>query len=129
MPRKKTRLLSAAILVAAATAFPAYAFDYSFLNQAPIRYFSDTDIQKQDAALQAALNDPKSDASRSWQDEKTGTGGEVKSLYGYAKDGMECRRVRIVTHARQARRGTAASLVDMCKVGATWKFLNAPIRE
>jgi len=129
MPHEKTRPLSAAILIAATTAFPAYAFDYSFLNQAPIRFFTDADIQRQDTALQAVLNDPKADASRSWQDEKTGNGGEVTSLSSYAKDGMECRRVRIVSHARQARRGTAASLVDMCKVGDTWKFLSAPILE
>jgi hypothetical protein len=129
MRHEKTRSLSAAILISAATAFPAYAFDYSFLNQAPIRYFSDTDIQKQDAALRAVLDDPKSDASRGWQDEKTGNGGEVKSLSTYAKDGRECRRVQIVTHAKQARLGTAKSLVDMCKVGDTWKFLNAPMLE
>jgi hypothetical protein len=129
MPHDKTRALSAAILIAAATTFPAYAFDYSFLNQAPIRFFSDADIQQQDAALQAVLNDPKADASRSWQDAKTGNGGEITSLYSYAKDGLECRRVRIVTHAKQARGGTAKSLVDMCKVGDTWKFLSAPILE
>jgi hypothetical protein len=126
MPHAKTWLLPAAALIAAATAFPVCAFDYSFLNQAPIRFFSNADIQRQDAALQAVLNDPKSDASRSWRDERTGNGGDITALSSYTKDGMECRRVRIVSHARQARRGSATSLVDMCKVGDTWKFLSAP---
>ncbi len=129
MPYTKMSSLLAITLVAAAASLPANAFDYSFLNQSPVRYFDDADVNMMDSTLNAVLNDPKEDVSRSWNNDKTGNSGEVKSLSSYAKDGLKCRRIQLITHAKQARRGTAKSLVDMCKVGDTWKFLNAPVPQ
>jgi hypothetical protein len=127
MPHQTTGLTLAIALGAAAATLPAHAFDYSFLNQSPIRYFNDADAKMMDATLNQVLNDPKDEVSKSWRNDQTGSNGEVKALYSYAKDGLECRRIQLTNYAKQARNsGNAKSLLDMCRVGDTWKILDAP---
>jgi 17 kDa outer membrane surface antigen len=124
-PRKLAMMMGIG-LASAAAALPAHAFDYSFLQQSPIRYFNDTDMQMMDTALNEVLNNPRDEVRKSWENAATGSGGEVTSLYSYAKDGYECRRVQLTNHARKAREGAAKSLVDMCQVDGAWKLVNAP---
>jgi surface antigen len=127
-PRKLAMMMGIG-LASAAAALPAHAFDLSFLRQAPIRYFNDADTQMMDATLNAVLNTPRDEVRKTWENAATGNGGEVTSLYSYAKDGYECRRVQLTNHARKAREGAAKSLVDMCQVDGAWKLLNAPQPE
>ena len=120
--------------IAAVTLFPLLAvaparlpaFELGFLDQAPMRFLTDTDTRLLDATVTDVLDNAKDGESRSWAGEDSTNSGTVTALEGFAKDGHQCRRIEIVTLAEQASKGRGSSRLDLCKIDGEWKILRVP---
>jgi len=98
-------------------------FDFSFLNQAPIRYFNDADLKLLSGAVDRALDKAKQGEKIDWSNAQTGTSGSITPIRSFVRDGDECRRLEVVNRSKKATRGSASSEVDFCKVEGSWKIL------
>jgi surface antigen len=89
-----------AALCLAAVVLPAYAWNTSFLREAPLAYFTDKDWSLFKDALYRALNDGADGAAVAWSNPSSGAGGEVTPLNTREVDGMRCRNTRLVSRAQ-----------------------------
>jgi len=120
--------IAAAAFLATFFVLPARlpALDFSFLDQAPIRFLTDRDMQLLDAAVADVLDHAEDGERRSWSGEDSNNSGTVTALSTFDKDGRQCRRIEIVTLASQATKGRGSSKLDLCRIDETWKILRAP---
>ncbi|WCM18693.1 RT0821/Lpp0805 family surface protein [Paraburkholderia bryophila] len=105
-------------------ALSAQAANLGFLNDTPISYMKQRDIDSVKKAVMAALNDKQDGESANWVNE--GTGNSVKidatiTVAGTAKDGERtCRDVGVVLNAK----GQSMNLrPQFCKQGeGSWQL-------
>jgi surface antigen len=111
MPIRKT---IAVIFLASAALGPAtaWAFNTSFLRDAPLAYFTDKDWSLFKDTLDRALNGGGDGATSRWDNPSSGSSGEVTPLDTRQVDGMTCRNTRIVTSAQGL---TARGEYQLCK--------------
>ena len=105
---------------------PLNAMDLTFLDQAPLAFLSDADIQRLEETISDALDTAKDGESRSWTGSKDGNSGTVTAVRSFENDGNRCRRIEVVTLAPKAADGRGRSVVDMCQVDSEWKILRLP---
>ncbi len=120
----RSRFLAVCIAVAAIGA-PAlvHGFDLRFLDQAPLRFFNDADLELMGKAAQRALHQAADGEGIDWNNEATGNSGRLTPLHSFERDGLACRRLEVTSTARQATGGSATSRLDFCKVDDTWRIL------
>ena len=99
MPMRK---VLAALCLAAVVVLPASvrAFNTSFLRDAPLAYFSDTDWSMFKDTLFKALNENADGTTAHWNNASSGSSGEVTPLDTREVNGMTCRDTRIVNRAQ-----------------------------
>ena len=92
----------AGFCLASAAVLPAsvWAFNTSFLRQAPLSYFTDTDWSMFKDTLYKALNDNADGAAAQWNNASSGSGGEVTPIKTREVNGMTCRETRLVNRAQ-----------------------------
>ena len=110
-------------LAIAGAPFTVQALDLTFLDQAPIRFFNDADLKLMSDAADKALDQAKDGEDVSWSNDQTGSSGTITPVRSFARQGKDCRRLRVVNLASKATRGGANSNVDFCNVDGTWKIL------
>jgi surface antigen len=88
-------LASVAILSA-----PVWAFNTSFLREAPLAYFTDTDWKMFKDTLYKALNQNADGAATPWNNASSGASGEITPLNTREVNGMTCRDTRIINRAQ-----------------------------
>ncbi|MCB1792117.1 MAG: hypothetical protein KDJ24_17565 [Gammaproteobacteria bacterium] len=100
------------------------AVGYSWLNDAPVRYFSDQDWDMMNANMQRALDEAADGETLLWQNDASGNHGSAMPTTGFDRDGQRCRTLVIMN---QARRLTGGGTYDFC-LGAdgSWQAMNAP---
>jgi surface antigen len=76
------------------------AFNTSFLRDAPLAYFTDTDWSMFKETLDKALNENADGATAKWNNSSSGSSGEVTPLNTRKVDGMTCRATRLVNRAQ-----------------------------
>lgn len=118
-------IATAALLAFAAAGAPVavQALDLTFLDQAPIRFFNDEDLKLLSDAADKALDEAKDGEDVSWSNDQTGSSGTITPVRSFTRQGKDCRRLSVVSLARQATRGSATSNVDFCEVDGTWRIL------
>lgn len=121
----RAQILVTAALVAFVASPTAHALNLTFLDQAPIRFFNETDIERMSNAADKALDETTDGEAVQWKNDKTGNSGTITPVRSYSRQGQDCRRLRIESQARLATRGSATSNVDLCKVEGAWKILTA----
>jgi surface antigen len=126
MPIKST--VTAAVFALSAAAAPALVLglDLTFMDQAPIRFFNDADLKLMGDAADQALDEAKDGEGVSWRNEQTGNSGTLTPVRSFTRGGKDCRRLDVVSLARQATRGSASTRVDFCKIDGAWKILGLP---
>jgi surface antigen len=94
--------LAAGALVAASTA--ASAANLGFLNNTPITYMKQRDLQALNDAAQIALNTKKDGESLDWDNKGTGNtvpiNGTVTPQETFDSGGLKCRKVTLVAQAK-----------------------------
>jgi surface antigen len=122
--RIKSTLLATFVALSTATV-PALvqALDLTFLDQAPIRFFDNTDLKMMSDAADQALDKAEVGEAVNWSNEQTGNSGNLTPTRSFSRDGKDCRRLEIVSLARKATRGSATSRVDFCNIDGTWRIL------
>jgi len=102
LARASFQTLAAAALVAASTA--ASAANLGFLNNTPITYMKQRDLQALNDAAQIALNTKKDGESLDWDNKGTGNtvpiNGTVTPQETFDSGGLKCRKVTLVAQAK-----------------------------
>jgi surface antigen len=122
-PMKKSPLsvLSAAI-VFVALSLPAAAFDLRWLSQSPARYFTDEDWKLSQETADKALDTAKDGEAVSWKNPASGNYGSYTPLSTTTEQGMRCREVKIVNHAKNL---DASSYMKFCqKPDGKWALVS-----
>jgi len=111
MSRRK--LIAAFFVVGAAIApVSTWAFNTSFLREAPLAYFTDSDWSMFRTTLDKALNENADGVATRWSNPSSGSSGEVTPLNTREVNGMTCRETRLVNRAQGM---TAAGDYLLCK--------------
>lgn len=96
------RTLTAAALVAVSAG--AGAANLGFLNNTPISYMKQPDLQALNNAAQKALNTKQDGESLDWDNKGAGNpvpiGGTVTPQSTFEADGLHCRKITIVANAK-----------------------------
>jgi surface antigen len=96
------RTIAAAAL--AASSAGAFAANLGFLNNTPITYMKQRDLQALNKAAQVALDSKKPGESLDWNNEGAGNpvpvNGTVTPHETFEADGMQCRKVTLVANAK-----------------------------
>ncbi len=98
----------------------ALAINLGFLDQAPIRFFTQSDTELMTRTVDDVLDSAADGETRDWRNEETGNSGDVAAIRSFNHQDMSCRQVRI---SNQARGTTGNATYDICKVDGTWKVL------
>jgi surface antigen len=88
-------LASAAVLPAS-----VWAFNTSFLRDAPLAYFTDKDWSMFKDTLYKALNENADGSAAQWNNASSGSSGEITPLKTREVNSMTCRETRIVNRAQ-----------------------------
>ena len=107
------KTLALALTLSLAISVPVWSQPPMFLQDGPIRYFNDDDMELFKKTLDAALDNPADNEELSWLNEKTKSHGTVTPLSTEEQDGMLCRRARIVN--------TAKGLTRQSELRLCWK--------
>jgi surface antigen len=93
--------VAVAFAVASAGAFAA---NLGFLNNTPITYMKQRDLQALNKAAQTALETNKDGESLDWNNEGTGNtvaiNGTVTPHETFESDGLKCRKITLVANAK-----------------------------
>jgi surface antigen len=108
------RKLIAGFFLASVAIWPAsmWAFNSSFLRQAPLAYFTDDDWSMFKEALYKALNANADGVAGRWNNPSSGSSGEVTPLNTREVNGMTCRETRLINRAQGV---SAAGDYLLCK--------------
>jgi surface antigen len=113
------------LLIGLAGAMPAIALalDLTFLDQAPIRFMSDAEIDMMEATVIETLDKAADGEAREWHSDDSGNSGSVTAVKSFSEGDLACRRIEIVNRVAKATRGSASSMMDMCQIDGSWKVL------
>lgn len=99
----------------------AFAFNTSFLNDAPVSFFTSQDTDMMNQAMIKALNNAKDNSKASWRNPSTGAGGYFIPSHTIISKGRKCRDLAIFTEARNR---TGQSKYQFCKINNAWKIVH-----
>ena len=115
----RIRIIAAVFAVLAVSTVSAS--NLNFLHDAaPISDFNRQDVKIMEDTIQKALNEIKDGEKLAWTNEKTKHSGLVNPLSSYTKDGMECRKVRIVN---KSKKRIAQNNFKYCKQDDIWVLM------
>jgi len=100
-------------------ALPAQAYQYDFLKDAPVYYFSNQDLKMYSAAGEKALDKTKDGATVSWRNPTSGSFGTITPVATTHKKDLTCRTLKIVNNAKSRRE---SSSITLCRYPAGWKI-------
>lgn len=96
------RTIAAAALAAASAG--AFAANLGFLNNTPITYMKQRDLQLLNKAAQTALETKKDGEALEWNNEGAGNpvpvNGTVTPHEAFESDGLKCRKITLVANAK-----------------------------
>jgi surface antigen len=96
------RTATAAVLIAVSAG--AFAANLGFLNNTPITYMKQRDLQALNNAAQTALNTKQDGEALEWNNKGTGNtvpvSGTITPHDSFDADGMKCRKITLVANAK-----------------------------
>jgi len=101
----------------------ASAFDMRFLDQAPMRFFTNEDMNLFQTTVDQALDETAAGDSRQWANTTSGSAGEIRVVNDFTENDLSCRRLSITNRTKQTE---GRSVVETCKVDGVWKVLRMP---
>lgn len=105
-------LVCAAALLALTTAGSGFASNFAFLDAAPIRNFTEADVQMFQSAVWDALDNSADGNITAWRNPETDASGRLKPLKTYQARGTTCRRLQIANKANNLKSNVA---FNFCK--------------
>lgn len=121
MHRFPALLLFAAL---AAASFPASALNWvPLMRNTAFERFDEDDLQMFLDNARKTLNSAPDKQTMSWENPDTKAGGDFTILKTWKQDGLNCKQLRVRTHAG-GRKGDAT--VNTCQMKGKWKLTGAP---
>lgn len=111
------RLATLSLLCALA---PAFAGNFSFLNDSPLAKMNDEDLQIMQAATQDALDSRADGQPLHWENSQTGASGVLTPLDTFTKEGTDCRRLEMRNEFKGTT-GTNSTFVFCRQPDGSWK--------
>lgn len=100
----------------------ASASNYSFLNDAPAKHFTEQDMELFSAAVNDALDNSADGKVTAWRNPETNASGKLKLLKTYQSQGNTCRRLQIANQAGGVKNNVA---FNFCRqADNTWRVVN-----
>ena len=117
-------LIATALAAACALASPAALAQnwIGLLKNTPAERFDEEDLRLFLDMGRKALNETPENQPLTWENPKTGAGGEITVLKSFESKGRPCKEVRVRNHA-QGRKGN--NKLSLCKVDDKWRLLSA----
>ena len=110
--------LAGLLLFAAA----ASAGNYSFLDDAPAKHFTEQDMKLFSAAVNDALDNSPDGKITAWRNPETKASGKLKLLKTFQSQGSTCRRLQIANQADGKKSNVA---FNFCRqADNTWRVVN-----
>jgi hypothetical protein len=101
------------MLIAVAMPGFAIAAGLGFLNNTPLSYFTEQDLQLMRDAAASVLDDVNPQAVREWTNPANKYSGKIEGLGSFrSSDGFRCRKLRITTQAKGIE---SAATYPVCK--------------
>ncbi len=119
-PRPLT--LAAALMIALSSPPGALGQDLRFLQDAPVRSFTDSDWEMLRATVDRALKEDEAGVL-SWKNQESGNSGSVRTVSRDEREGRACRELEITN---QTARASGKALMEFCRVGDEWKAVESP---
>lgn len=94
------KILQLSILLIGGSYFSAQAINLQFMDNSPVRFFSEKDWEMATAASDQALADPADGNKVSWENPDTGNSGSSTAAQTQERDGKTCRELSIENQAR-----------------------------
>ena len=98
----------------------AFAFNLSFLSNAPVSFFTQEDFRMMEDTALKTLNTAKDDVKVTWENPKTQSWGYFIPSQTTTKNGNQCRRLLIFNNANGV---TDESDYTFCKFKDGWKVV------
>jgi len=99
----------------------AWADNFSFLRDSPIRYFTEQDAILYKAATERVLNNYSDGKKMRWSNPKTQAGGVLVPSHTARENGVVCRNV---TASITAESRSGQSTFRYCKIKGVWKIVS-----
>jgi surface antigen len=95
------KLTRSSLALLCALASPTlFAFNSHWLNESPLRYFTDEDWELAKQAVQKALrDDPQTASEQAWDNPESGHSGSAHAGPAATENGRSCRQLRISNQA------------------------------
>jgi surface antigen len=97
----------------------ASAYEFNFLNDSPVAYYTDQDWALYKAAARDALDNKKDGTKVTWKNPVNGHGGYFIPTHTTKKNGKTCRTLKIFNYGKSR---TDASTYQVCKYPNGWKI-------
>ena len=120
MTASLSRLFSLACVLASPAALAQNWI--GLLKNTPAERFDEEDLRLFLDIGRKALNETPENQPLTWENPKTGAGGEITVLRSFESQGRPCKEVRVRNHA-QGRKGN--NKLSLCKVDDKWRLLSA----
>lgn len=103
-------------------AMPVFSANFKFLEDSVIASYNDEDLELLKSALKKTLNNNKDGEVTTWKNPETGNAGAIAPANTFEKDGMTCRRIKIINRAGEKK---GKSEFNYCKVAdGSWKIVS-----
>ena len=118
MHKLTIRFAALAVTVIALSA--AQAANYRWLENSPIRHFTQQDHEMARANMAKALDEGQVGEELSWENPASDARGSATVLSDYTKDDLNCRRIRVHNVAKTLEGSTSYGLCKHPEAG--WKL-------
>ena len=116
------RLFTVMVLLALAVTDGSFASNFLFLESAPIKNFTEADMEMFSAAVSDALDNSEDGDITAWRNPETNASGRLKPLKTYQAHGTTCRRLQIANKAGSLKSNVA---FNFCKQpDNSWQVTN-----
>jgi len=101
---------------------PVFSSNLKFLEDTVISSFNDEDFKLMTSAIKKALDNNKDGEVTTWKNSETGNAGAIAPANTFEKDGMTCRRIKIINRSGEKK---GKSEFNYCKVAdGSWKIVS-----
>jgi surface antigen len=91
------------VIIGCVFSISASGFNLSFLEDSPVAYFSDEDVDLMLDTFDRAMESNKDGEMSQWSNPKSGNGGTITVLETTTRDNQSCRKARIENQTKNSK--------------------------
>jgi hypothetical protein len=116
---KRIGIIAAIFIGYSSVPSAALAYEFNFLQNSPVAYYTDQDWTLYMATAKATLDHKKDGVKVPWKNSASGAGGYFIATKTTQKNGLTCRTLHSFNYGKQR---TDASTYEVCRYSTGWKI-------